>query len=119
MTSDAGARRDALKSAWIWFQTLAAAGRGLQRRPADGISQPEDNMSLFFDFFGVSPNIGVFLEFSRNNSDFGTFLEHFLFEIRLTNGQEIFLLGGEFIIMSAEADDATVERLQVITPRSV
>ena len=50
---------------------------------------------FFFEFFGVSPNIGVFLEFARNNWEFGTFLENFPFEIRLTNGQEIFLLGGE------------------------
>ncbi len=48
-----------------------------------------------FEFFGGSPNIGVFLEFARNNWEFGTYLEHFRFEIRLTNGQEIFLLGGE------------------------
>ncbi len=53
------------------------------------------NISLFFEYFGVSPNFGVFLEFVPNNLEFGTFLEHFLFQIGLTNGQEIFLLGGE------------------------
>jgi hypothetical protein len=50
---------------------------------------------FFFEFFGLSPNFGVFLEFAPNNLGIGTFLEPFLFQNRLTNGQEIFLLGGE------------------------
>ncbi len=50
-------------------------------------AQRDHNRSLFF--------LGVFLEFARNNWESGTYFEHFRFEIRLTNGQEIFLLGGE------------------------
>ena len=53
------------------------------------------NRSLFFEFFGLSPKFGFFLEFSPNNLEIGTFLEQKGFQNRLTNGQEIFLLGGE------------------------
>ncbi len=44
--------------------------------------------------FGISPNFGIFLEFIPNNLEFGTFLEYFLFQIRLTSGEEIFCLEG-------------------------
>ena len=50
---------------------------------------------FFFEFFGLSPNFGFFLELASNNWNIGSFLEPFLFQNRLTNGQEIFLLGGE------------------------
>ncbi len=45
-------------------------------------------------FFGISPKIGIFLEFVWNNLEFGTFLEYFLFQIRLTNGKEMFCSEG-------------------------
>ncbi len=50
---------------------------------------------FFFEFLVCHQNLEFFLEFAPNNLGIETFLEPFLFQNRLTSGQEIVLLGGE------------------------
>ena len=58
---------------------------------------PQSKITFHFLFknYGISPKFGFFFEIAWNNLEFGNFLEHFSFQIRLTNCREIFLLGGE------------------------